>query len=491
MPLLLTGCFRDGYCISGCEDGDITADADAGTGDGGVDTGPPMGDSAICVPREPAEEICNDEDDDCNGNVDEGFDTMTDVRNCGECGNECLFVNADSECVDGDCVQLTCFDGFVDLDGEPGCEYACPVFPTVAEDCNGFDDDCDGSIDEAIDLPAPPAGLCRTTTGTPCEGTVAVCATREGNTTWFCDYAAEVEFDPVVPNGIVLDEARCDGFDGDCDGVRDESFAGLGDACDNGMRGACRDVGAIACDPADDSMTLCDLSVLPDATPGAPLSETCNGVDDNCDGIVDNPDPTDPDRVVDDMIHVTASGLDFWIYTHEASRPDATGTDAGTSSARACGRTSALPWTNVGFDGAEAACMAAGHRLCTAAEWLAACEMGTGATYPYGASYETATCNGADRDAIPGGGIDSQVEPTGALAMCVSPVGAFDMSGNVKEWSDDMRGTTSGGTPIYVVRGGSHDSPELGLTCATDLSRATADTLLPTLGFRCCDDEAP
>ena len=87
--------------------------------------------------------------------------------------------------------------------------------------------------------------------------------------------------------------------------------------------------------------------------------------------------------------------------------------------------------------------------------------------------------------------IDSRVEPSGALAMCVSPDGALDLSGNVKEWTADPRGTTSGGARIYVVRGGSHESPELGLTCATDLSRATEDTLLPTLGFRCCDDDGP
>ena len=75
--------------------------------------------------------------------------------------------------------------------------------------------------------------------------------------------------------------------------------------------------------------------------------------------------------------------------------------------------------------------------------------------------------------------------------MCISPTGALDLSGNVKEWTDDQRGTTMGGTPIYVIRGGSYESPALGLTCGTDLSRATADTLLPTLGFRCCSDTGP
>jgi hypothetical protein len=63
----------------------------------------------------------------------------------------------------------------------------------------------------------------------------------------------------------------------------------------------------------------------------------------------------------------------------------------------------------------------------------------------------------------------------------------------VKEWTSDQRGTTGApdNLPIYVIRGGSRESPELGLTCTTELSQATANTALPTLGFRCCADALP
>ena len=78
----------------------------------------------------------------------------------------------------------------------------------------------------------------------------------------------------------------------------------------------------------------------------------------------------------------------------------------------------------------------------------------------------------------------------GALAMCVSADGVHDLSGNVKEWTDDPRDIV-GGSQIYVIRGGNFDSPRLGLTCQSDLSRATEETALPTLGFRCCSDTGP
>lgn len=245
-------------------------------------------------------------------------------------------------------------------------------------------------------------------------------------------------------------------------------------------------MGAIACDPSDDSRTFCDLSVLPDPVPGAPSAEICNGIDDNCDGVIDNAGADDPARVRDDMIHIARGALDFWVYRHEASRPDSSTIEDGESTARACGRGGVLPWTRVAYEDAAEACARAGHRLCTAAEWRAACEGASASAYPYGGSYEGAVCNGADHAASLG-----QLEPTGSLAMCVSEDGAFDMSGNAKEWTAEQRGVAANGGRIFVVRGGSHESPEFGLTCATDLSRATEDTLLPTLGFRCCSDDEP
>ena len=59
-------------------------------------------------------------------------------------------------------------------------------------------------------------------------------------------------------------------------------------------------------------------------TPGSPSAEVCNGVDDDCDGTLDDGAP-------DDMVHVVQGGLDFWIDKYEASKPDATARTAASS----------------------------------------------------------------------------------------------------------------------------------------------------------------
>ncbi len=488
-----------GVATTACDPVPVYLYPDGGTPDGGSpdgDAGDPDADADAAIPCVPpgVPETCNGRDDDCDGLVDNGFNLQQDPSNCGTCGNDCSLPNARTECDGGECRFLECLPGFADLvPGLPGCEYPCPVYPTVSEECNGVDDDCDGTADEPVDLPAPPVGVCRTTPGTPCAGTTMVCTTRGTPpvTTWYCNYGGNVEADPRVPNGIVLEETLCDGQDGDCDGVADEPYPDLGQACDNGLIGACRDGGTRVCNPLTMTDTVCDLSVLPDADPLAPRPELCNGADDNCDGVLDNYDPADPERVIDDMIHVTHSGLDFWIYRYEASRPDATPTFPGASGARPCSVAQVLPWGSVTHHDAVAACARVGKRLCTAEEWQAACAGPDGLTYPYGGSYSGDACNGVDHDGVPGGQDDDVLLQTGALPQCVSADGLFDMSGNLREWTDDLRGTTTSGDPVYVVRGGEFQTPWPGLGCAFDQSQAAASVPLPTVGFRCCSDTAP
>jgi hypothetical protein len=69
------------------------------------------------------EERCNGVDDNCNGEIDEGFDLENDPDNCGGCGVACSDVNTPRACSEGRCV-LTCEAPFESCDGDVlnGCE---------------------------------------------------------------------------------------------------------------------------------------------------------------------------------------------------------------------------------------------------------------------------------------------------------------------------------------------------------------------------------
>jgi hypothetical protein len=443
------------------------------------------GTALICVPgKGPTIEICDGKDNNCDGVVDDGFDLMNDPLNCGSCGNTCALANAIGGCVNGACVISACQPGHANLDGnaQNGCEYTCPVTPPTIETCNGKDDDCNGVVDDPVVIAGqkPPAAGCNPKVNTPCAGADFACMGAMG---WRCQYGPGVEVDG---NGqLVVVETRCDGVDGNCNGQVDEAFPDVGSDCDNGLLGACRDAGKKICDPANDAQTICDLSVLPDPVPGAPTAETCNGVDDDCNGMVD-------DGVVDDMVMVTVGATQFLIDRYEASRPDATAMSPGLDEARRCVTAGVLPWTFTSQAEAAAACAATGARLCTAAELQAACEGAAMSAYPYGASYQPLTCNGLDFDGMPGGANDDVLISTGdaSTAMCMTATGIHDLSGNAAEWTSTTTGNT--GPPqnlaIFIAKGGSYKTPALGMACQFDLSRYASNAILPDLGFRCCHD---
>jgi hypothetical protein len=78
-------------------------------------------------------ELCNELDDDCDGQVDEGFDFATDQTNCGFCGNACTNPNGTTTCTAGACTP-TCVAGAVDCNeiDDDGCEVFRNRNPTCA-----------------------------------------------------------------------------------------------------------------------------------------------------------------------------------------------------------------------------------------------------------------------------------------------------------------------------------------------------------------------
>jgi hypothetical protein len=225
----------------------------------------------------PAEtEICNGIDDDCDGTVDtgaaddtawyadadgDGYGDSTDsVRSCSQPSG---YVLDDSDCDDA--------DGAVN--------------PAADEVCDGFDNDCDGSTDEntAVDAPTWYADSDTDGYGDPSVSVVDCTQPR--------DYVAD-DNDCDDTDGAVNPAATevCDGIDNDCDGSIDENDAadaetwyadadgdGYGDA--GGASEACsQPSGTVSnADDCDDT----DSNVSPAGT------ESCNGIDDDCDGSID------------------------------------------------------------------------------------------------------------------------------------------------------------------------------------------------------------
>ena len=135
-----------------------------------------------------------------------------------------------------------------------------------------------------------------------------------------------------------------------------------------------------------------------------------------------------------------------------------------------------IPWTSITSAEAEAACAAAGKRLCNFFEWGLTCMgLSPGMIYPYGSAYDPQRCNGTDFGA---GG----VLPAGSVSTCEGGFcGLFDMSGNVAEWvTPAVPGTN-------VTIGGSYLSIGGGLDCIS-ISQEFVGFSDPSVGFRCCLD---
>jgi hypothetical protein len=306
-------------------DGDLARDCVDGDDDNDGDP-----DETDCKPLDPAvfqgqKDLCNGKDDNCDGDVDEDtgllacgkgacFHTMpacaAGVAQVCDPMQGAVLEGCDGK--DNDC------DGLVDEDlgatwcGVGACLHqqavcikgvtkACdPLEGASAETCDGKDNDCDGVADEALGTLTCGVGVCKHSAPACWEGAPGTC-------------------DPLQGAGVEV----CDGLDNDCDGAVDE---GLGDVecgegeckhsqpyCANGKVAVCNPylgVKAEVCDGLDnDCNGLVDEDLWPvtcgkgecaQALPGCvdgqvpqcdPLAgagtEVCDGLDNDCDGAVD------------------------------------------------------------------------------------------------------------------------------------------------------------------------------------------------------------
>lgn len=152
--------------------------------------------------------------------------------------------------IDGDC-DTDLADYALFISGFSGA-----MTPCTPEVCDGFDNDCNCLVDD----------LGTQTCGTgDCEVTVPVCSDGFAITCVPGDPQSEI----------------CDGADNDCDGVVDNGNPGAGGSCSTSLPGLCTagtficTTGILICEPDND-----------------PAPEVCDGIDNNCDGTVDENDPS-------------------------------------------------------------------------------------------------------------------------------------------------------------------------------------------------------
>ncbi len=270
-PGAFTAC-QDGVCqFYGCAPGTYDLDGD-----------PDTGCEYQCLPSAGGEELCDEIDNDCDGQTDEDFDLSSDPDNCGSCGHHCALTNAESVCRAGQCRIDSCHEGFLDLNGDEsdGCEYPCSPTNNGVEICDGIDNDCNGLIDDNVDVSSDPdnCGACGNSCSRPhaamdCQANHCVMVSCE-------DGFVDINLDPndgceypcsPTNNGIEI----CDGLDNDCDGVADDNLTDTGGTCGTN-EGACQ-TGTWTCSSGH---LVCSGSI-------DPLPEVCDGVDNDCNGQTD------------------------------------------------------------------------------------------------------------------------------------------------------------------------------------------------------------
>ena len=289
-----------------------------------------------CTAQQPSAEVCDGQDNDCNGVVDDGLTegqvcTATSgcvgVRVCrGEWTCDAPAPQPEScDGVDNDCngqiddgvfraCSTACGVGqeqcqFSD-DGNTANDWGnCSAPPVGVESCNGVDDDCDGTVDNNLpdencsiggclgrrvcrggqwvcDAPTPGEEICdgldNNCNGQIDENLSRLCATECGFGSETCQFSNDADDSNDWVGCTAAQPALevCDGVDNDCDGVVDNDVPGEGETCDHSSGNTCT--------PGRTQCVGGEL-ICVGATTGS--AEICDCKDNNCNGEIDEGDP--------------------------------------------------------------------------------------------------------------------------------------------------------------------------------------------------------
>ncbi len=191
---------------------------------------------------------------------------------------------------------------------------------------------------------------------------------------------------------------------------------------------------------------------------------------------------------VPEMQHIQYGKLDFKIDTFESAV-----TNGKSSSTKG-----AVPGTRMSWYAANDACKAAGKRMCSEQEWIAACQSAApidddkdgefaddlieGNAYPYGDFHTQRLCweaHAKDRGRPDDQQVNWRPVYTGEMPGCVSADGVYDLAGNMEEWVGESADKA-------VLLGGAFDTPDDKARCYRRNDTYGAGYANMRTGFRCC-----